>query len=66
MQTRMIDRVGQAGLVGLRGRAGARAAEWVGERTRLDARTLQNLVGLAVAASLVWRLGQIALRARHA
>ncbi len=40
-----VRKVGEAGLVGLRGRLGARAAQWLSQRTAFDERTLAALIG---------------------
>ena len=41
----VIDRVGEAGLVGLRGRLGRWVADETGKRTPLDADLLATLIG---------------------
>jgi hypothetical protein len=58
----MIDRLGHAGLVGARARIGAWAADHVARRTRLDASTLRNLVGLYLLLSGIRRIAQMARR----
>jgi hypothetical protein len=60
----VIDRLGRAGLIGLRGKVGAKAADEVAARTRFDARTLRNLVGLALVVSRTRRMIQMVRRAR--
>ena len=57
-------RVGEAGLVGLRGRLGARAATWLSQRTPLDERTLQALVGGYLFFSRTRRMIQMLARLR--
>jgi hypothetical protein len=55
-------RVGEAGLVGWRGRAGERGAEWVAARTRFDKRTLAAAVGAYLFASRTRRMIQMLRR----
>ena len=57
-------RVGEAGLVGLRGRLGARAAAWVSQRTPFDERTLAALVGGYLFVSRTRRMVQMLQRLR--
>ena len=58
--------VGEAGLVGWRGRAGERAAEWVAARTRFDKRTLAAAVGAYLFVSRTRRMIQMLRRLRRA
>lgn len=58
-------RVGEAGLVGWRGRVGERAAEWVAARTRLDKRTLASAVGAYLLVSRTRRMVQMLRRLRR-
>jgi hypothetical protein len=59
-------RVGEAGLVGWRGRAGERAAAWVSARTRFDKRTLAAAVGAFLFVSRTRRMIQMLRRLRRA
>jgi hypothetical protein len=54
--------VGEAGLVGWRGRAGERAAEWVAARTPFDRRTLASAVGAYLLVSRTRRMVQMIRR----
>jgi hypothetical protein len=58
-------RVGEAGLVGWRGRAGERAAEWLSARTPLDKRTLASAVGAYLFISRTRRMIQMLRRLRR-
>jgi hypothetical protein len=58
-------RVGEAGLVGWRGRAGERAAEWVSARIRVDKRTLASAVGAYLFVSRTRRMIQMLRRLRR-
>jgi hypothetical protein len=60
----VAKRIGHAGLVGWRAKAGKSAAEWVGRNTPLDARTLTTLVGLYLFASRTRRMAQMLSRLR--
>jgi hypothetical protein len=59
-------RLGQAGLVGLRGRLGRRAADEIGKRTRVDAELLAALIGAYLFVSRARRMWQMLARARRA
>jgi hypothetical protein len=58
--------MGEAGLVGWRGRAGERVAEWVSARTRIDKRTLAAAVGTYLFVSRTRRMIQMLRRLRRA
>jgi hypothetical protein len=58
-------RYAQAGLVGIRGKAGARLAEEVARRTRLSADTLKTLVGAYLVVSRIRSFVKMAQRARR-
>ena len=58
-------RLGEAGLVGLRGRLGARAATWLSRRMPVDERTLQALVGGYLFFSRARRMAQMLARLRR-
>ncbi len=58
-------RFGEAGLLGLRGRLGARAAAWLAARTPLDERTLRALVGGYLFLSRSRRMAQMLARLRR-
>ena len=58
-------RFGEAGLVGWRGRAGERLAEWVAARTRFDERTLASAVGAYLFVSRTRRMIQMVRRLRR-
>ena len=58
-------RVGDAGLVGLRGRLGARAATWLAQRTPFDERTLKTIVGAYLFVSRSRRMVQMLARLRR-
>jgi len=58
-------RYAQAGLVGIRGKAGARLAEAIARRTRLSADTLKTLVGAYLVASRIRSFVKMARRARR-
>ena len=57
-------RVGEAGLVGLRGRLGADAARWLSQRTPFDERTLAALIGGYLFFSRTRRMVQMLRRLR--
>jgi hypothetical protein len=59
-------RVGEAGLVGWRGRMGDRAAGWLAERTRFDKRTLASAIGAYLLVSRTRRMVQMLRRLRRA
>jgi hypothetical protein len=59
-------RYAQAGLLGVRGKWGARLAEAVARRTRLSADVLKSLVGAYLMVSRVRSLVKMAQRARRA
>jgi hypothetical protein len=61
-----VKQLGQAGLVGWRGRLGRWAADEIGGRTRLDAETIAALVGLYLFVSRTRRMWQMLVRARRA
>ncbi len=56
--------IARSGLVGMRGHAGERAAEWVAQRSRLNADTLKLLVGAYLVVSRVNSFRKMARRAR--
>jgi hypothetical protein len=58
-------RVGEAGLVGWRGRAGERAAEWLSARTPFQKRTLASAVGAYLFVSRTRRMIQMLRRLRR-
>jgi hypothetical protein len=58
-------RYAQAGLVGVRGKAGARLAEAVARRTRLSADTLKTFVGVYLIVSRIRSFVKMAQRARR-
>jgi hypothetical protein len=58
--------VGEAGLVGWRGRAGERLAGWLSERTPFDKRTLASAVGAYLLVSRTRRMIQMLRRLRRA
>ena len=58
--------VGQAGLVGMRGRVGRRVADEVGRRTRLDADLIASAIGVYLFVSAVRRILQTIRRLRAA
>jgi hypothetical protein len=58
-------RVGQAGLVGWRGRLGRKLADGVGARTRLDAEKIAALIGAYLFISRARRMVQMGRRARR-
>ena len=58
------QRIGEAGLVGLRGRIGRRVADEIGRRTRLDADTLAAAIGLYLFVSRTRRMLQMIRRLR--
>ena len=60
----MIERVGGAGLVGLRGRLGRRIADELGARTRLDADLIATLIGLYLFVSRTRRMVEMVRRLR--
>jgi hypothetical protein len=53
-----------AGLVGVRGKYGAKAADWLARRTRLSADTLKTVVGAYLVASRLRSLLKMARRYR--
>jgi hypothetical protein len=57
---------GEAGLVGWRGRAGEKIAEWLSARTRFDKRTLASAVGAYLFFSRTRRMVQMLGRLRRA
>ena len=57
-------RVGEAGLIGWRGRMGARAAAWFAQRTPFDEQTLRWLVGAYFFFSRSRRMLQMLARLR--
>ncbi|MDQ3996908.1 MAG: hypothetical protein M3303_07795 [Gemmatimonadota bacterium] len=61
-----VKDVGQAGLLGLRGRMGARVADEVGRRTRLDRETVATAIGLYLFLSRTRRMLQMLSRLRRA
>jgi hypothetical protein len=61
----MLERVGGAGLVGLRGRLGRRVAEEVGARTRLDADLVATLIGAYLFVSRTRRMVEMVRRLRR-
>ena len=58
-------RVGEAGLVGIRGRLGRRVADAVGRRTRLSAETVAAAIGLYLFVSRTRRMLQMLSRLRR-
>jgi len=54
--------MGEAGLVGWRGRAGERAAEWLSARSRFDKRTLAAAFGAYLFVSRTRRMIQMLRR----
>jgi hypothetical protein len=58
-------RIGEAGLIGWRARAGERAAKWVAARTRFDERDLVQVVGAYLFLSRARRMGQMLRRLRR-
>ena len=58
-------RLGEAGLVGLRGRAGERAAEWLSSRTPFEKRTLASAVGAFLFISRTRAMIQMLRRLRR-
>jgi hypothetical protein len=58
-------RYAQAGLVGVRGKAGARLADAIARRTRLSADTLKTFVGAYLIVSRVRSFVKMAQRARR-
>ena len=59
-------RVGEAGLVGFRGRMGKRVAGWVSQRTPFDERTLASAIGAYLLVSRTRRMIQMVRRLRRA
>jgi hypothetical protein len=59
-------KIGEAGLVGWRGRLGDRAAEWLSARTRFDKRTLAAGIGAYLFVSRTRRMLQMLRRLRRA
>jgi hypothetical protein len=60
-----LRNVGEAGLVGLRGRVGARAARWLSGRTPLDERTVAALIGGYLFFSRTRRMVEMLRRLRR-
>ncbi|MBA2568884.1 MAG: hypothetical protein H0V11_06010 [Actinobacteria bacterium] len=58
--------IGQAGLVGLRGKVGRKVADGVGKRTRLDAEKIAALIGAYLFVSRARRMVQMLRRMRRA
>ncbi|CAN5131310.1 hypothetical protein BH18ACT12_BH18ACT12_18540 [soil metagenome] len=58
-------RVGEAGLVGFRGRMGDRAAGWLAKRTPFDKRTLAAGFGAYLLVSRTRRMLQMIRRLRR-
>jgi hypothetical protein len=58
--------VGQAGLVGWRGKVGRRIADGVGRKTRLDAETIAALIGAYLFLSRARRMVQMLRRVKRA
>jgi hypothetical protein len=58
-------RVGQAGLVGWRGRLGRRLADGVGRKTRLNAETIAALIGAYLFVSRARRMIQMLRRMKR-
>ena len=58
--------VGQAGLVGWRGKVGRRIAEGVGRKTRLDAEKIAALIGVYMFASSALHVVQMLRRMKRA
>ena len=61
----MLERVGGAGLVGLRGRLGRRIADELGARTRLDADQIATLIGAYLFVSRTRRMLEMLRRLRR-
>jgi hypothetical protein len=61
----VLGRVGDAGLVGLRGRLGRRLADEVGRRTPLDADTVATAIGAYLFFSRSRRMLEMARRLRR-
>ena len=61
-----VKRVGEAGLVGWRGRAVRRLADEVGRRTRLDPDVLAALIGAYLMVSAARRMLEMLGRLRRA
>jgi hypothetical protein len=59
-------RVGQAGLVGWRGKLGRRIADGVGRKTRLDAEKVAALIGAYLFVSRARRMVQMLRRVKRA
>jgi hypothetical protein len=59
-------RVGEAGLVGWRGRIADGAATWLAQRTRFDKRTLAAVFGAYLFLSRTRRMVQMLRRLRRA
>ena len=58
----IAKRIGHAGLVGWRARAGQRGAKWLGQNTPLSTETLTTLVGIYLFASRTRRMAQMLAR----
>jgi hypothetical protein len=59
-------RVGQAGLVGWRGKLGRRIADGVGRKTRFDAEKVAALIGAYLFVSRARRMVQMLRRVKRA
>jgi hypothetical protein len=57
--------MGQAGLVGWRGRLGRKVADKVGNRTRLDAETIAAAIGAYLFISRARRMVQMVRRMKR-
>ena len=58
-------KLGQAGLVGLRGKMGRKVADKVGSRTRLDAEKIAALIGAYLFVSSARRMVQTLRRVKR-
>jgi hypothetical protein len=58
--------LGQAGLVGWRGKVGRRIADGVGRKTRLDAEKIAALIGAYLFVSRAHRMLQMLRRLKRA
>ena len=58
-------RIGEAGMVGWRARAGEKLAHWLAQRTRFDERDLRHLVGGYLFVSRARRMAQMLIRLRR-
>jgi hypothetical protein len=61
----MLGRVGEAGLVGVRGRLGRRLADEVGRRTQFDAELIATAIGAYLFFSRSRRMLQMLGRLRR-